>query len=253
MAALLIGELTSDLEGIELLEQRFRSGERRQLWAPSYLRHSLADRPLYLLTSDSTFSAGEYLPYILKALGRATVVGETTPGGAYRGQTVALNPHFAAWLSIAEPIVKATGSNWEARGVTPDIQVAAGSALERAHAEILTEEAAAMEKGPARTLVEWTAERLRAQANPQLIGAPELSEIPGRYGSRQIRVVAGGLQYQRDGGTAFEMLKLGPDRFALLGYEPIRIHFVRDASRRVIELVGERPDGSSHRDRRDGL
>lgn len=46
MAALLIGELTADSEGIQLLEQRFRSGEIRQLWAPAYLRHVLSDRPL---------------------------------------------------------------------------------------------------------------------------------------------------------------------------------------------------------------
>ncbi|MCX4681930.1 S41 family peptidase [Streptomyces sp. NBC_01433] len=46
-------------------------------------RASAGSEPLYVLSSDSTFSAAEELTYDLQQLGRAVVVGERTRGGAH--------------------------------------------------------------------------------------------------------------------------------------------------------------------------
>jgi hypothetical protein len=45
----------------------------------------LADKPVYVLTSASTWSGAEQFSYDLKMLRRATLVGETTGGGAHAG------------------------------------------------------------------------------------------------------------------------------------------------------------------------
>ena len=42
-----------------------------------------SSRPVYVLTSSTTFSGGEELAYDLQVLRRATIVGETTRGGAH--------------------------------------------------------------------------------------------------------------------------------------------------------------------------
>ena len=60
------------------------TGETRQFWALPYVPGTrYPDRPVYVLTSGRTFSGGEDFGYTLQALGRATVVGETTGGGAH--------------------------------------------------------------------------------------------------------------------------------------------------------------------------
>jgi C-terminal processing protease CtpA/Prc len=92
--------------------------------APCYL-----DRPVYVLTSGSTFSGGEALAYDLQALGRATVVGETTRGGAHPSAVVWLRQQIELRLPVARPVSAATGTNWEGSGVRPDIPVPADGAL----------------------------------------------------------------------------------------------------------------------------
>jgi hypothetical protein len=90
------------------------------------------ERPVYVLTSNRTFSAGENLTYALQALGRATVVGEVTGGGAHPTRPVSLGHGFIAGIPFAETISPITGANWEGVGVKPDVSVPAELALEEA-------------------------------------------------------------------------------------------------------------------------
>ncbi|AJC54096.1 hypothetical protein GZL_01496 [Streptomyces sp. 769] len=108
----------------------------RQYWttahlpAPRYL-----DRPVYVLTSATTFSGGEDVAYTLQALGRAVVVGETTRGGAH---PTARHP-VTAYITVAVPTSRTvnavTGTNWKGVGVRPDRPVPAERALEVAYEE----------------------------------------------------------------------------------------------------------------------
>jgi C-terminal processing protease CtpA/Prc len=110
------------------------AGPTRQFWTAAYLPgpRYLA-RPVYLLTSADTFSGGEGFAYDLQALGRATVVGETTKGGAHPSEVVSLAEHVELRLPVARPVSPITGTNWEAVGVQPDMPARAGDALGVAH------------------------------------------------------------------------------------------------------------------------
>jgi len=81
-----------------------------------------ADKPLYILTSKHTFSAAEAFTYTLKYLDRATVVGEVTKGGANRTKRVNLNTEFTISIPYLQPINPVTKTNWEAKGVQPNIK-----------------------------------------------------------------------------------------------------------------------------------
>lgn len=94
-------------------------------------------KDVYLLTSKDSFSAAEDFAYALKNLKRATVVGETTGGGANAGEDVRLLPHFAAFMPLSRLISPITKSNWEGVGVTPDVPVCAADALRTAQRAIL--------------------------------------------------------------------------------------------------------------------
>lgn len=89
-------------------------------------------RPLYLLTSHDTFSGCEDFAYALKNAGRATLIGETTGGGAHAGRPQRLGPHFMMFVPSGRPINPVTHTDWESVGVRPDIASSASKSLDLA-------------------------------------------------------------------------------------------------------------------------
>lgn len=90
------------------------------------------DKPVYVLVSNATFSAAEEFTYNLKNLKRATIVGETTGGGAHPGGVRRITDHFGIWLPNGRAINPITQTNWEGTGIEPDIKVPASEALDAA-------------------------------------------------------------------------------------------------------------------------
>jgi hypothetical protein len=86
-------------------------------------------KPIAVVTSAATFSGGEELSYDLQQLGRATVVGERTGGGAHPRIGVRVHPHLELTVPTGRAINPVTGTNWEGTGVVPDIEVAASQAV----------------------------------------------------------------------------------------------------------------------------
>jgi hypothetical protein len=107
-----------------------RSGERLQMWTRGKVdgAHYGSARPVYILTSHATFSAGEDFAYAMQTRKRAIVVGETTRGGAHPMAPFRLSPYFLALIPVAESISPITHTNWEGAGVRPDIAMPAASA-----------------------------------------------------------------------------------------------------------------------------
>lgn len=91
------------------------------------------DKPLYVLTSRRTFSAAEEFTYNLQARKRATIVGDTTGGGAHPGGSSRLNEHFMMFVPSGRAINPITKTNWEGTGIRPEIAVPSERAKEAAH------------------------------------------------------------------------------------------------------------------------
>jgi C-terminal processing protease CtpA/Prc len=91
-------------------------------------------KPLYVLSSDSTFSASEELAYNLQQLGRAVIVGERTSGGAHPCKGWTVHPHLEATVPVGRAINPVSTTNWEGTGVQPDVPCTAADSLDRAHA-----------------------------------------------------------------------------------------------------------------------
>jgi C-terminal processing protease CtpA/Prc len=120
------------------------------------------DKPVFVLTSNRTFSAAEGFAYDLKAAGRALLVGETTGGGANpANRPVRLGYGFRVFVPNGRVVHPTTGTNWEGVGVTPHISVPEGEALTEAFARAL-----AVAK-PTVTTARSEAERAQAIADPK--------------------------------------------------------------------------------------
>ena len=105
-----------------------------QYWTLPYVPgQRMADKPVYVLTSKETFSAGEEFAYNLQTRQRATLVGETTGGGAHPGSPYRLHPHFEVFIPRGRAINPITNQNWEGCGVQPDIPVPQEQALQVAY------------------------------------------------------------------------------------------------------------------------
>ncbi len=95
--------------------------------------------PVFVLTSSRTFSGAEEFSYNLQNLKRATLVGETTGGGAHPVRPFNVNDRFNVMVPYARAVNPITLTNWEGVGVKPHVEVEASQALERAKELALTE------------------------------------------------------------------------------------------------------------------
>jgi len=90
----------------------------------------LPDKPAFVLTSKNTFSAAEDFSYNLKCLKRATIIGETTGGGAHPVTEESIDDHFVIIVPHARSINPISKTNWEGTGVEPDVPAKASEALD---------------------------------------------------------------------------------------------------------------------------
>jgi hypothetical protein len=110
-----------------------RENTMRQSWTQSPVPGNLlADKPVYILTSQVTISGAEQFVYNLKMLKRATIVGERTAGAAHAGAFFRIDDHFGMGIAEVEAINPFSNSNWDGVGVEPDVKVDATDALNTA-------------------------------------------------------------------------------------------------------------------------
>ena len=113
----------------------WREGDRtEEFWTRAEVdgRRFGQAKPVFVLTSRRTFSGAEEFGYNLKNLKRATLVGETTGGGAHPGAMRRLGARFSMFVPTGRAVSPITGTNWEGTGVIPDVEVPEDQALERA-------------------------------------------------------------------------------------------------------------------------
>ncbi len=125
----------------------------QQFWTVPYLPGGrYVDKDLYILTSQSTFSAPEGLASFLQHHKRAKVVGEPTRGGTHPGMMIKVHTNFAVFVPMGKPVYPdgeptlvlgrrlypTQKADDEGRGLVPDIPSTAATALRTAHIDALT-------------------------------------------------------------------------------------------------------------------
>jgi len=133
--ALLSSYLYGPGEIVHLNDLYWRASNETQKWftLASVPGKRYPKKDVYILTSHFTFSAAEEFTYNLKNLKRATIVGETTGGGAHPGGTRRVHPNFMVNVPSGRAINPISKTNWEGTGVEPDVKVAEARALKTAH------------------------------------------------------------------------------------------------------------------------
>lgn len=233
-----------------------RTDSIEQYWTQASVQGpKMVDTPVYILTSGRTFSAAEEFTYNLKNMERATVVGETTGGGAHPIEMLMLDlgeEHYARMsLPFGRAINPITNTNWEGTGVTPNIETTQEQALSIAQFEILKALSAAATDERSRFGYDWARDELDFQLNPTEMPMDGASAYVGQYGSRNIALEDGKLVYQRGGRQPMILAPMGKtDYFHVGELEFFRIQFKRNSNGNVAGLIGHYSDGRTDQNAR---
>jgi C-terminal processing protease CtpA/Prc len=168
----LISSYLFGAEPVHLNSLYWREGDRtEEFWTKKEVAGKrYTGKDVYVLTSNYTFSGAEEFSYNLKSLKRATIVGETTGGGAHPGGGYRINEHFGMFIPTGRAINPITKSNWEGTGVEPDVKVPADQALKVAHLSALKKAAEKTTDEEFKTDLQWHINQLQK----------ELGELQGK-------------------------------------------------------------------------
>ncbi len=98
------------------------------------------DLPLVVLTNGNSISAAEFFAAALQEYDKAVIVGEQTTGKGYAQKDFILTDQSALLLSVSEYRTPHGVSLFEAKGVTPDKEVAMDAALTNQLPNVPTEQ-----------------------------------------------------------------------------------------------------------------
>ncbi|MBD2257576.1 S41 family peptidase [Pseudanabaena sp. FACHB-2040] len=141
MVALLCSYLFPAYPSLHLNDLYWRTTDSTHQWwtLPYVPGQRYLDKPVFVLIGQTTFSAAEEFAYNLQTHQRATIVGETSRGGAHPGSGHRLHDHFWVFIPNGRAINPITGTNWNGTGVIPDVKVPAELAPKTAHLIVLTQ------------------------------------------------------------------------------------------------------------------
>jgi hypothetical protein len=222
-----------------------RSDSTQQFWSHAYVsgpRMSQVD--LYVLTSSYTFSGAEEFTYNLKNMKRATIIGETTGGGAHPIDIRAFeNLNVGMSLPFGRAVNPISGTNWEGTGIAPHIEVPEEKALDVAHLEALEKLVEKTEDPGGKAQLQWAIDGKKTILNPVTVEVSKLQAYIGQYGPRRIWIEDGQIYYQREERPRYKLIPMGDHRFMLEGLDYFRIQFVEDEEGEVNELIGHYDNG----------
>ena len=211
----------------------------KEFWTqPDIQGKRRSEVPVFVLTSGRTFSAAEEFAYNLKHLGRATIVGETTGGGAHPVERFRVEGYpIVVSLPFGRAINPITGTNWEGTGVEPDIKVAADQALDTAHLEALEMIEDMTEDTQRKQELELTRARVKSRVDPIKLDETLIQAYAGVYGPHRVIIQDDRLVLLLGGNLEIPMIAIGDDRFVLDGMEEILVKFERNENGEVVAAV----------------
>lgn len=216
-----------------------------QYWTQTHVQGpKMVETPIWILTSGRTFSAAEEFTYNLKNMERATVVGETTGGGAHPVDT---HSFADLGLLIRIPFGRAinpiTQTNWEGTGVSPHIELPAEEALEVAHHLALEKLVSEATDADHKDALNWDLTTLRGRDDSIELTPSALRDYAGVYGPRKILFDNGRLFYQRGERPRAVLFPMAHDLFGIEGLDSFRLRFERGDDGLVSTLIGVYQNG----------
>jgi hypothetical protein len=180
------------------------------------------DIPVVVLTGSTSFSAAEWMAFSLQRLGRATIIGERTAGGAHPVTRVPINDQFMLQTPIGQIRDPVKGQDFEGVGVTPDLAVPASGALLAAQKFLLQRLAKEGDKE-----AQWALIPIEFTISGKIASPTDLDAAVGAYEGRSLVRTPTGLAYHWREHLVLGLDPIGEDLFAVQGTDDYRFRLVR--------------------------
>lgn len=192
---------------------------------------TLFEKDLYILISQSTFSAAEGFSYNMKGLKRATLIGETTQGGGIAGELEIINDNFIIFVPKYKSINPITNDyiDIEGQGVKPHIEVSADRALHAAHLLAINTAIKKSKNLKPNNELYWIKDWIKTKQNPSKFDLSTNKAYIGQYDKEFEINLNNGFFYLKESSSYIEYAgfcsKLIPMSESLFILE--KVHFVR--------------------------
>jgi hypothetical protein len=217
--------------------------DRGQWVLPALPGKRMVDKPLYILTGSTSFSAAEWFTYTMKKLGRATVIGARTAGGAHPVDRKPIDSDFYLQVPIGQIRDPVDLKDFEGIGVQPDVEVPSIHAL--AVAQKLAFEGLAQKNPAKREDLDWALPSLTARSDPLVVTSTMIKAAVGRYEGRMIGLENGRLYYMWRDRFRAALTPIAPGLFDIEGVADFRYRLVSKGGRTTgLERVNR--DGSTY-------
>jgi hypothetical protein len=250
MIQLLTSYLFADVTHLNDFFER-QGNMTQQSWTLPYIPGPRRPKvPVYVLTSNYTFSGAEEFSNNLKELKRATIVGEVTGGGAHPVNFKILNDLFSLSLPFGRAVNPISKSNWEGTGVAPHIKVPADSAFNRAYLMALDTLIKSSVDGPEKKSLESIRQLKQAEFNNYQVPEKILKSYAGVYGTRTVAYQNGQLYLSRAGRPGFKLVPFSNTGF-VVDVAGGQVVFNIDQAGKVTGMEFTRSDGEVIKSEKD--
>ena len=122
-------------EVVHLNSLHYREGDRvEEYWTLEEVGgKKMGDIPLFVITGERTFSGAEEFSYNMQTQNRATLIGQTTGGGANPGGGRGINDQLSVFIPTGRAVNPITQTSWEGTGVIPEVKTDVGDAFDKAY------------------------------------------------------------------------------------------------------------------------
>ncbi len=216
-------------------ERRTNQIETAFTYKPS-IPVSFVGKPIYILVSRRTFSAAEAFSYDMQTLQIATIIGETTGGGAHAVGPIDISNSFIGLIPYSRAINPITKTNWETVGVKPDVQINADSSLDAAVLSYYDFRIKTLKDSNSIKTIKWSRDMLNAKLHPFSMDTLTLKTYVGNFADRIVSFENSMLYFTGRDGKKSKLIALTKTVFKIENIDNFKMDFLTSPIKKVNEL-----------------
>ena len=187
--------------------------------------------PVYILTSKRTYSAAEGFAYFLQNFKNATIIGDTTRGGAHLTRSFSLGNGFVAFIPYLRTENANTKTDWEGMGVIPQVRANESKALMTAQKIALTDKLGLSNDEKEKKKITWLINYYQSQNSPASINVSDYTQATGRFAEFEIAISDNHLLFRDTNQRTKDYKKLIPITPTLFQIErDYQVELVKDTN-----------------------